>query len=388
MRSLFCSFALLIALWAVASRQKPNASRAQSPVAGVGDTAALSEKALRSVVLLIVSAHGEPIGQGSGFLVSRDGKIVTNYHVVENADSAIVKFPNGAFYSVDGILASDPVKDIAVLKAAGKDFPFLSLGKSGAVRVGQQVIAIGSPLTLEGTVSNGIVSGMREFSDGAYEVIQTTAAVSPGSSGGALLNLRGEVIGITAFRLVQGESLNFAVPIDYVKPLLNSNHVTPLRGTEEEGIGAAVRRADERKEGVQSAVPEPQRPPDFPKKWMNMVDGSIWTVRLDGDHLYEICEESEGPDPTVQEGPWTYKFVSVICDTKKTTFGQWWGTCQFNIALEGPYEKKTCLVEGGERIISVSPSRIEGKSQKGSHKPGECPHQTDDWVDFVLIPKN
>jgi len=232
------------------------------------------------------------------------------------------------------------------------------------------------------------VSGMGEFSDGTYKVIQTTAAISPGSSGGALLNLRGEVIGITAFRLVQGESLNFAVPIDYVKPLLVSSNVTPLRGQSEEGAGAAGGKVQDGKEAAQSVVPEPQKPPDIPKKWMNVVDGSIWTVRVDGDHLYEICEEAEGPDATVQEGPWTYKFVSVICDTKRTTFSQWWGTCQFNIALEGAYEKKTCLVEGGERIISVSPSRIEGKSQKGSHKPGQCPQPTDDWVDFALIPKN
>src|SRR5437870_5119142 len=127
MRSLLCSFIVLILLSCVASGQKPTTSRAAPRAGRVADTTALTEKALRSVVLLIVSAHGEPIGQGSGFLVSRDGKIVTNYHVIENADSAIVKFPNGAFYPVEGILASDPANDVAILKSAVKDCPCLPL---------------------------------------------------------------------------------------------------------------------------------------------------------------------------------------------------------------------------------------------------------------------
>lgn len=185
------------------------------------DIPTITKEAIKAVVLVVTSdSTGKEVGQGSGFLVSRDGKIITNYHVIENAESGIVKFSNGAFYVIQGVLAIDKKHDLAVLKADGKDFSTLSLGNSDEVQVGEEVVAIGSPQSLESTVTNGIVSAVRELKTGAGSVIQTTAPISPGSSGGALFNMQGYVIGVTAFQLVRGQNLNFAIPVNYAKPLL------------------------------------------------------------------------------------------------------------------------------------------------------------------------
>jgi hypothetical protein len=145
---------------------------------------------------------------------------VTNYHVIKTGSSAIVKLPTGAFFAIDGVLASDKNRDVAVIKAHGENFRTLTLGDSNRLQVGEEVVAIGSPLSLESTVSNGIVSGIR--SDDGRRLLQITAPISHGSSGGPLFNLAGEVVGITTAALVGGENLNFAIPINDVKPLLGT----------------------------------------------------------------------------------------------------------------------------------------------------------------------
>ncbi len=110
-----------------------------------------------------MSKDSHPLAQGSGFLVSKDGLVVTNYHVIAEGSSAVVKLPDGAFYVVDGLVASDKVRDIAVIKTHGTNFRTLTLGNSDRLQVGQEVVAIGNPISLESTVSNGIVSGIRAF---------------------------------------------------------------------------------------------------------------------------------------------------------------------------------------------------------------------------------
>lgn len=203
------------------------------------DIPTIAREALKAVVTVVVfDEAGKQIGQGSGFVVRSDGRVVTNYHVIEHAASAEIKFRDGSFYEIDGVLASDPNRDIAVLKvkASGKDFPFLPLGDSDRVEIGEQVVAIGSPLRFEGTVSNGIISAIREANDlplGRVRdiiIFQTTAPISKGNSGGPLFNLDGEVIAIPTFFYARGQNLNFAVPIKYVIPLLNSTSLTPLTG--------------------------------------------------------------------------------------------------------------------------------------------------------------
>jgi S1-C subfamily serine protease len=194
------------------------------------DIPAISREANGAVVSIIMSDNkGQPIAQGSGFVVTRNGLVVTNYHVIKNGTSAVIKLPDGSFFTVDGVLAFDKDRDIAVIKAHGTNFKTVALGDSDRLQVGEDVVAIGSPLSLESTVSNGIVSGIRTKTKDAFDVadpqggqkiLQITAPISHGSSCGPLFNLAGEVVGITSAALVSGENLNFAVPINAVKPML------------------------------------------------------------------------------------------------------------------------------------------------------------------------
>jgi S1-C subfamily serine protease len=187
------------------------------------DIPTISRKANGAVVSIIMLDKEEhPVAQGSGFLISTDGHVVTNYHVIREGVSAIVKLPNGASFHVDGVLASDKNRDVAIIKAHGVDFRTLSLGDSGRLQVGEEVVAIGNPLSLESTVSNGIVSAFRTDENEGGKFVQITAPISPGSSGGPLFNMAGEVVGITTSHIKGGENLNFAIPINALKPMLLS----------------------------------------------------------------------------------------------------------------------------------------------------------------------
>jgi hypothetical protein len=190
----------------------------------------MAREALKSTVTVETrDAEGKPLSQGSGFIVSSDGKVVTNYHVIQGASSAEIRLPDGASYLVDGLVASNPERDLALLKlkTTSNEFRFLRLGDSDRVEVGEQVVAIGSPLALEATVAPGFISGVREVN--GIRLLQTTAPISPGSSGGALINLSGEVVGVTSLSLTRvrqnatvSQSLNFALPSNYVRELISA----------------------------------------------------------------------------------------------------------------------------------------------------------------------
>jgi S1-C subfamily serine protease len=186
------------------------------------DIPAIAKTANGAIVTIITANSDKPIAQGTGFLVSADGVIVTNYHVIETGNVALVKFPDGTVLPVDGVLAADKVRDLAVIKIHGKTFRTLTLGNSDRVQVGEEVVAIGNPLSLESTVSNGIISGVRTSKEQGGKFLQTTAPISPGSSGGPLFNMAGEVVGINTLYLAGGENLNFAIPVNDAKNLLST----------------------------------------------------------------------------------------------------------------------------------------------------------------------
>jgi len=171
-------------------------------------------KAANGVVVSIITSDksGHPVAQGTGFLVSTDGRIVTNYHVIKGASSAIVKLPDGAFFDVDGVVAFDKARDLAVIKAHGQNFRVVILGDSDRIQVGEEVVAIGSPLSLESTVSNGIVSAIRTIEKEGGKFLQVTTPISPGSSGGPLFNMAGEVVGITSLYLRRWRKSKFRNP--------------------------------------------------------------------------------------------------------------------------------------------------------------------------------
>jgi V8-like Glu-specific endopeptidase len=208
--------AVLLLVAAMLAQNAPSTNKG-----GRLDIPAISREAHGAVVSIVVwYKNGHPVAQGSGFLISKDGQVVTNYHVIKNGSSAVIKFPDGAFFVVDGVLASDKDRDVAIIKAHGNDFRALTLGDSDRLQVGEEVVAIGSPLSLESTVSNGIVSAIRTVEDEGGKFLQITVPISPGSSGGPLFNMSGKVVGITTSHIKGGENLNFAIPINDVKPML------------------------------------------------------------------------------------------------------------------------------------------------------------------------
>ena len=153
------------------------------------DIPAIAKAAKNAVVTIVMEDNDKPIALGTGFLVSGDGTILTNYHVIANGNTAVVKLSDGRMLLVDGVLAADKVRDLAVIKIHGKNFQTLILGNSDRVQVGEEVIAIGNPLGLELTVSNGILSGVRTIKKEGGKFLQVTAPISHGSSGGPLFDM-------------------------------------------------------------------------------------------------------------------------------------------------------------------------------------------------------
>ncbi|WP_151979171.1 MULTISPECIES: Do family serine endopeptidase [unclassified Roseovarius] len=164
-------------------------------------------------------------GLGSGFIISEDGKIVTNNHVVEGAETVTVKLADGRAFDAT-VIGSDPLTDVAVLQLDTEEpLPFVRFGKSDAMRAGDEVVAVGNPYGLGGTVTSGIVSALsRNINSGPYDdYIQTDAAINRGNSGGPLFNNAGEVIGMnTAIFSPDGGSvgIGFAVPSDLVQHIV------------------------------------------------------------------------------------------------------------------------------------------------------------------------
>ena len=188
----------------------------------------IAKKAFGSTVLLVMEdANGQPLSLGSGFFV-RDGEIASNLHVVEGAARGYAKLVGQKTkHDIQGVTAIDPERDLVVLKISSAGGPALSLGNSDTVQVGESIYAVGNPQGLEGTFSQGIVSSIREV--GTDKLLQITAPISPGSSGGPVLNGKAEVVGVSVATFRGGQNLNFAIPASYLKTLLaKSGPAKPL----------------------------------------------------------------------------------------------------------------------------------------------------------------
>jgi serine protease Do len=236
-------------------------AQAQAPITGLPDFVHLTDKLSPAVVNISTTSQGEtppqlggqgPFGQGdphefwepferffgplprrpfkqrslgSGFIINRDGFILTNNHVVENADEIVVKLENEKEYKAK-IVGRDPKTDLALIKIDdAPDLATVTLGNSDDLKVGEWVMAIGNPFGLDHTVTAGIVSAKgRYIGQGSYDnFIQTDAAINPGNSGGPLINLKGEVVGINSaiFSRAGGNiGIGFAIPVNLAKELL------------------------------------------------------------------------------------------------------------------------------------------------------------------------
>jgi Do/DeqQ family serine protease len=160
---------------------------------------------------------------GSGFIISTDGYIVTNDHVVRDAESIQVKLSNDKIYDAR-VVGSDQKSDIAVIKIHASDLPVAVLGNSDKLEAGQWAIAIGNPFGLDRTMTVGVISATGRSNVGieTYEnFIQTDASINPGNSGGPLLNVYGEVIGINTAIVAAGQGIGFAIPVNMAKPVFS-----------------------------------------------------------------------------------------------------------------------------------------------------------------------
>lgn len=164
-------------------------------------------------------------GVGSGVMIDKDGHVLTNYHVIDDAERLRVTLSDGRIFN-GKIVGADPSTDLAVIKIETKEkIPIATLGDSGNLKVGQIVLAVGNPFGLTGgpTVTSGIVSSLKrniQTENGVLELIQTDAAINPGNSGGPLVNTAGEVIAINTANMPYAQGIGFAVPVNTAKSIL------------------------------------------------------------------------------------------------------------------------------------------------------------------------
>lgn len=197
------------------------------------------EQSKAVVIIEALDERGSVTGQGSGFIVTPQGAVVTNLHVVQGASSLRVKLPGGDAYKTSDLVDVDDVKDIAIVKIKGFKLPAVTLGDSDKAETGEAVVAISSPEGLVNSISTGVISGVRRFD--THRVFQISAPISQGSSGGALFNSSGEVIGVITYLLKSGQNLNFAVPINYARGMIGdqpSKTLADLRPLNKSKAGA------------------------------------------------------------------------------------------------------------------------------------------------------
>ncbi len=174
------------------------------------------------VVILGYDKSDELISQGSGVVLNDKGYIITNYHILSGCERLEIMHGDNEIPYVD-IAGYDVDKDILIININDKTFPLIKIGDNQSLKVGQQIYAIGNPMGFENTISEGIISGLRKYKEKGKNYIQITASISPGSSGGAVVNDKGELIGISTLTITDGQNLNFAIPIEEILDVEISN---------------------------------------------------------------------------------------------------------------------------------------------------------------------
>jgi len=264
------------------------------------------------VSIAVVDRDGRILSRGSGFIAHESGLIVTAFHVIENARYAMVQTLDGEIYDRIEVVDYDRRRDVAVIRIR----PFstlrsLDLDQTDDLVIGEAAVAIGNPQGLDHTVSEGLISGYRQMT--GYRLIQVTVPISPGSSGGPLFTLDGNVVGITNYQLVtdRTQNLNFAVPSAYIRTLLDSSSsAVPL-----EEFAASMERA----RALPAVSVDPGQTPNS-NTWSVVHDhrSSTFLYGCEG----EVSVTAEGFDYAASNSghsftaPWSLTFVS-----KKSNWG-------------------------------------------------------------------
>ena len=244
--AVLCALAALFACTRENSAPSPTPEPVTIRQQAAGEAESLADMVARlspSVVGIATRQNGQQ-GIGSGVIVSADGYILTNHHVAAEGAEVTLIFADGTKELASAVWSSQAL-DLAIVKAKGDSYPAAAMGSVESVRVGEQVVAIGTPLALQfqHTVTGGIVSALNrtlQVPSGRStafmeQLIQTDVAINPGNSGGPLLNQRGEVIGIVTVRVEEAAGIGFAIPIDIARPIVehflaDGSYVTPKMG--------------------------------------------------------------------------------------------------------------------------------------------------------------
>ena len=309
------------------------------------DTTLTPEQIIERTMLSIVAIRADTpagVSSGTGFVVDPSGIIVTNLHVIEGATRAAIKLHTGEQYTQIKVASFDEGRDLAVLRIPGFDLPPLSFGNSDDVKAGATVYAIGNPFGLEESVTKGIVSSVR-VGDNGTKIIQTDSAVSPGNSGGPLIDEDGKVVGVVTFKIRGGENINFAVPINYARALLGFETLMSLQELARE-LG---------KEEVTLFVDsEPEQGQRLTGKWKSLTNINLTaTLRQDGNFLYgssSSAYDKTSYDLKLQPDK-TYKGMAR---------GEW---TTFLNADNSPAE--VCYYEREVEILEYSANRILGRTK-------------------------
>jgi len=341
-------------------------------LSGFGQRAGVSTEVVAKASRAVVLFNGKT-ASGSGFLLSADGRIATNVHVISQTDS--VQLASGEVYDSFTVLAFDERKDIAIVKIPGFDLPWLELGNSNDLQIGEPVIAIGSPQGLQGTVTAGIVSSIRDDpASRGYKVIQTDAAINPGNSGGPLLNARGQVVGVTTFKRVDSEGLNFAVPINYLRGLSNSDDKPMTLSEFRTVLGAAPVN------GIKSAE-------SLPTNWKVVETGGRLKLRKEGDVIYteRVLPGSER-DTGNYTGTELHKGKDGFSGVEHIiVVGQWYNR------ISGQYINNRCgPLDFPIELTQLTASRIEGRvwgPLKFDFRKCTYDKKAGAWHSFVWIPE-
>ncbi len=306
------------------------------------------EIARRASPAVVIIKTSTPSGGGSasGFIVDPSGTVVTNLHVIQDATAIAVKLANGDIYDHVRIRAFDARKDLAVIQIPGFGLPTVEIGDSDSVKAGQPVVLIGNPLgVLEGSVSTGVVSGVRVLEQAGFRVIQTDAAANPGNSGGPLLDSSGKVIGVLSFKLRGSEGLNFVIPANYARGLLVS--------TESFDIAELAKRLSGASTDLFSGGT-----PQFPARWKSLSSGTTKIIRVDGDHVYVETVVSE-----------EHKRLQAFNLAELTKTGDKYvgqvrsgGTCFYN--KWNVQKQNFCRAQYPIEIRVLTPTRIEGSAME------------------------
>jgi hypothetical protein len=335
-----------------------------------------------SVVLIeTYGDDGKVSGSGSGFLVSADGRILTNFHVIAHSKRATVRLANQDVYDPVHVLAVDERKDIALLLIDAANLTYLRLGKSASAQIGDKLYTLGPTLGfMQNTLSDGLLTGVRQM-DG-FKLFQLSAPISPGSSGSPVINSQGEVIGIAKATIEAGQNLNFAIPIDYAAGMMNAQEIQSL---------ASFYQPGETSDQAAPISTTTASVDEFPTHWKSLANGMSKIVRRDGDRIYvetvltDVQKNAGCSNLADLQGKGdffsgTVKF-SCVCQYKKglgasaETFASWY---TFVTTIE---------------ITMLSQTRIEGRTivpPKGSKldcRNGIYTKPPSEWEAFVWIPE-